>query len=139
MFVVLGAVVLGALAADRARQRLVLPRDARAGAWSGPSARSRPGRCTSAGRSHGRGSRARGRCWCRVVYGALLAGVFVVGGAGRARDAVRSTHQVHHVLDHADQGSVPLLAVITAVNGVAEELFFRGALYAATTALPGGR
>jgi hypothetical protein len=44
--------------------------------------------------------------------------------------------QVRHVLDHADQGSVPLLVVITAVNGVAEELFFRGALYAATTRYP---
>ena len=44
--------------------------------------------------------------------------------------------QVRHVLDHADQGSVPLLVVITALNGVAEELFFRGALYAATTRYP---
>jgi hypothetical protein len=35
------------------------------------------------------------------------------------------------VLDHADQGFLPLLVVVTAVNGVAEELFFRGALYAA--------
>ena len=32
---------------------------------------------------------------------------------------------------------MPLLVLITALNGVAEELFFRGALYAATTALPG--
>ena len=30
------------------------------------------------------------------------------------------------MLDHADQGSLPLLVLITAVNGVAEELFFRG-------------
>ena len=40
------------------------------------------------------------------------------------------------MLDHADQGSVPLLALVTAVNGVAEELFFRGALYAATPRYP---
>jgi membrane protease YdiL (CAAX protease family) len=40
------------------------------------------------------------------------------------------------VLEHADQGSVPLLALITAVNGVAEELFFRGALYAAIPRYP---
>ncbi len=31
---------------------------------------------------------------------------------------------------------MPLLLVITAVNGVAEELFFRGAVYAAITRYP---
>jgi hypothetical protein len=45
-------------------------------------------------------------------------------------------HQVRHVLDHADRGSVPLLVLVTAVNGIAEELFFRGALYAATPRYP---
>ena len=35
------------------------------------------------------------------------------------------------MLEYADQGSLPLLAVITLVNGIAEELFFRGAMYAA--------
>ena len=40
------------------------------------------------------------------------------------------------IIDYADQGSLPLLAVITAVNGVAEELFFRGAAYAAITRHP---
>ena len=44
--------------------------------------------------------------------------------------------QVVHVLDFADQGSLPLLALITLVNGIAEELFFRGAVYAATTRHP---
>ena len=34
--------------------------------------------------------------------------------------------QVVSVVDYADQGSMPILAVITAVNGIAEELFFRG-------------
>jgi uncharacterized protein len=40
------------------------------------------------------------------------------------------------VLDHAAEGSLPLLVVITAVNGIAEELFFRGAAYAAVTRYP---
>jgi membrane protease YdiL (CAAX protease family) len=44
--------------------------------------------------------------------------------------------QVVSVVDFADEGSVPLLVVITAVNGVAEELFFRGAAYAAITRRP---
>jgi membrane protease YdiL (CAAX protease family) len=39
------------------------------------------------------------------------------------------------VLDHARHGSLPLIAVVAVVNGLAEELFFRGALYAAV----GGR
>jgi membrane protease YdiL (CAAX protease family) len=44
--------------------------------------------------------------------------------------------QVVSVVDYADEGSLPLLVVITAVNGVAEELFFRGAAYAAITRRP---
>jgi membrane protease YdiL (CAAX protease family) len=70
-----------------------------------------------------------------LVYGALLAGLFVVGGLV-VRQVPWLDTQVRHVLDHADRGSLPLLVVITAVNGVAEELFFRGALYAATTRRP---
>ena len=38
---------------------------------------------------------------------------------------------VDDLLDHARQGSLALVLVITVVNGVAEEVFFRGALYAA--------
>ncbi len=70
-----------------------------------------------------------------AVYGALLAGLFVVG-ALVVREIPWLDSQVRHVLDHAQQGSVPLLVLITALNGVAEELFFRGALYAATTRYP---
>lgn len=70
-----------------------------------------------------------------VVYGVLLSAVFVLGGLV-VRQVPWLDTQVRHVLDHAQQGSVPLLVVITAVNGIAEELFFRGALYAATTRHP---
>lgn len=70
-----------------------------------------------------------------LVYGVLLSGVFVAG-ALVVRQVPWLDGQVQHVLDHADRGSVPLLVVVTAVNGVAEELFFRGALYAATPRLP---
>ncbi len=70
-----------------------------------------------------------------LLYAVLLAGVFVVGGLV-VRQIPALDAQVRHVLDHADEGSVPLLVVITALNGVAEELFFRGALYAATTRYP---
>ncbi len=36
-----------------------------------------------------------------------------------------------NVLAHARYGSLPLVAAITVVNGIAEETFFRGALFAA--------
>ncbi|MGC4109979.1 MAG: CPBP family intramembrane metalloprotease [Nocardioides sp.] len=68
-------------------------------------------------------------------YGVALAALFVVGGLV-VRQVPWLGDQVRHVLDHADSGSLPLLVVVTALNGVAEELFFRGALYAATTRYP---
>jgi membrane protease YdiL (CAAX protease family) len=65
-----------------------------------------------------------------LLLGLGLAGAFVVG-ALLVREIPFLDDQVSSVLDHADQGSWPLLVLITAVNGVAEELFFRGAAYAA--------
>lgn len=70
-----------------------------------------------------------------VVLGLLLAGVFVVG-ALVVREIPWLDRQVRSVLDFADQGSLPLLVLITAVNGVAEEVFFRGAAYAAVPRHP---
>jgi membrane protease YdiL (CAAX protease family) len=70
-----------------------------------------------------------------ILLGLALAAVFVAGGLV-VREIAWLDHQVRSVLDFADQGSVPLLVVITAINGVAEELFFRGAAYAATPRHP---
>jgi membrane protease YdiL (CAAX protease family) len=70
-----------------------------------------------------------------ILLGLALAGLFVVG-ALVVRQVPFLEDQVRHVLDHADQGSLPLLVVITAVNGIAEELFFRGAAYAAIPSHP---
>ena len=70
-----------------------------------------------------------------ILIGLALAGVFVVGGLV-VRQLPTLERQVSSVLDFADQGSVPILVVVTAVNGVAEELFFRGAAYAAITRDP---
>ena len=73
-----------------------------------------------------------------IVIGLGLAAVFVAG-AFLVRTVVALdglVGQVVTIIDYADQGSLPLLAVITAVNGVAEELFFRGAAYAAITRHP---
>ncbi len=70
-----------------------------------------------------------------LLLGAALALVFVAGGLVVAQIPWLSD-QVATVISYADAGSLPILIVITAVNGVAEELFFRGALYAAITKYP---
>ncbi|SFH97467.1 type II CAAX endopeptidase family protein [Nocardioides psychrotolerans] len=70
-----------------------------------------------------------------ILVGFGVAGIFVVGGL-IVRQIDFLERQVSSVLDFADQGSLPILVVITAVNGVAEELFFRGAAYAAITRHP---
>lgn len=70
-----------------------------------------------------------------VLLGALLAGVFVVG-ALVVREIDPLADQVRHVLGFATEGSLPVLALLTVVNGIAEELFFRGAVYAAITRGP---
>lgn len=64
-----------------------------------------------------------------VILGLALAAVFLIG-ALIVRQIPFLEGQVSSVLAHADQGSIPLLVLITIVNGVAEELFFRGAAYA---------
>ena len=70
-----------------------------------------------------------------ILLGLALAGFFVVGGL-MVRQVPPLEEQVRTVLDHADQGVTLVLVLITALNGVAEELFFRGAAYAATTRYP---
>ena len=64
-----------------------------------------------------------------LALGVLLLALFMAGAVVVAR--VPFLRQpVDQLLDHAQVGSLTLVAVITAVNGVAEELYFRGALYA---------
>jgi CAAX protease family protein len=65
-----------------------------------------------------------------LLIGALLAIVFVFG-AFVVREFPWLDAQVSKVLAHTGQGSALVLLVVTVVNGIAEELFFRGALYAA--------
>lgn len=65
-----------------------------------------------------------------VVLGVGLLAVFLAGSVIVARvPALREP--VQNLLDHARFGSLPLVALITAINGVAEELYFRGAAFAA--------
>ncbi len=64
------------------------------------------------------------------VIGLLLGGVFIVGGL-IAREFPALRDYAADVLEFATQGSLPLVVFITVINGLAEEIFFRGALYSA--------
>lgn len=70
-----------------------------------------------------------------LAIGAVLAGIFVVG-ALVVREIEPLAEQIRNVLGFASEGYLPVLVVVTAVNGIAEELFFRGAAYAAITRHP---
>jgi membrane protease YdiL (CAAX protease family) len=65
-----------------------------------------------------------------ILLGLLLVGVFVLGSLV-VREIDPLATYVSSVLEYADEGSLTLLAIITFFNGIAEELFFRGAMYAA--------
>ncbi|MGR7026544.1 CPBP family intramembrane glutamic endopeptidase [Geodermatophilus sp. URMC 62] len=65
-----------------------------------------------------------------VLTGAGAFGAFY-GAALVARRIPVFDRAITSVLRYAHQGSVPLVLTTTLANGVAEEVFFRGALYAA--------
>ncbi len=66
-----------------------------------------------------------------ILVGAALAAVFVAG-AFVVRLIPPLADQVRNVLEFAGEGSSALpLLIVTVLNGIAEELFFRGGLYAA--------
>jgi membrane protease YdiL (CAAX protease family) len=65
-----------------------------------------------------------------IVTGLVLGGVFVTGSLV-VREIPALRDQVNSVLAHARYGSLVPIAVVTLINGVAEEVFFRGALFAA--------
>jgi len=65
-----------------------------------------------------------------TVVGSALGGAFLVGGLV-AREIPGVREFVVRVLDFANHGPLALVVFITVINGIAEELFFRGALYTA--------
>lgn len=65
-----------------------------------------------------------------ILIGLALVAIFVLG-ALVVREIGPLADYVSSVLAYADEGSLTVLAVITFFNGIAEELFFRGAMYAA--------
>lgn len=83
------------------------------------------------GRAHTRAGTAYARGVVQsLVLGLALLAIFLAGALLVAQvPALRGP--VDDLLDHARSGSLALVLLITVVNGVAEEIFFRGALYAA--------
>ncbi|HEY6646616.1 MAG TPA: type II CAAX endopeptidase family protein [Mycobacterium sp.] len=65
-----------------------------------------------------------------TVVGLVLGGAFVVGGLV-AREIPDVREFVTRVLDFVNHGPLAVVVFITVINGLAEELFFRGALYTA--------
>ncbi|MDN5631101.1 CPBP family intramembrane glutamic endopeptidase [Kocuria sp.] len=70
-----------------------------------------------------------------VLGGLGLAALFVAGGF-MVRFLPPLAGPVHELLDHARVGGLAMVALTTAVNGVAEEAYYRGALW---RVLPRGR
>jgi hypothetical protein len=69
-----------------------------------------------------------------ILIGGALAVVFIGGAYLITAVPVLDQHLtpfIQTVLEHARQGNGFILFLVTVVNGIAEELFFRGAMYAA--------
>lgn len=99
-----------------------------AGVWAGGAFLSGP---LHLGQGHTRtGERLARPVVQSLALGTLLLGVFLLGAVGVARIPFLA-EPVTRLLDYASVGSLTAVIVITAVNGLAEELFFRGALFAA--------
>jgi membrane protease YdiL (CAAX protease family) len=65
-----------------------------------------------------------------IATGVVAAGVFLAG-ALLVREIPPLRDYVETVLAHARRGAIVPITVVTVVNGAAEEIFFRGALFAA--------
>ncbi|GAA4411421.1 CPBP family intramembrane metalloprotease [Fodinibacter luteus] len=98
-----------------------------AGVWAGGAFLSGP---LHLGRAHTRDGSGSSRAVVQsLALGTMLLALFMAGAVIVARIPVLR-EPVQELLDHARVGSLALVTVITVVNGVAEELYFRGALYA---------
>lgn len=82
------------------------------------------------GRAHRRRGGEPGRAVVQsLALGTALLCLFLAGAVLVARIPVLRD-PVQQLLDYAEAGSLGVVTVITVVNGIAEELYFRGALYA---------
>lgn len=125
---VLGAGVLGAsLSARPNSPRFYLLTLGAAGTWLAGGFASGP---LHLGWIEGRDRRLRRPLVTPVVTG-VGAFAFFYGCALVARRVPVLNGAISRVLDFAEQGNAPLVLLTTYANGVGEEVFFRGALFAA--------
>jgi membrane protease YdiL (CAAX protease family) len=83
------------------------------------------------GRAHTRDGGPPARPWVQsLALGFMLLALFLAGATVVAQVPVLR-EPVQELLDHARFGSFAVVAVVTALNGISEELYFRGALHAA--------
>ena len=85
------------------------------------------------GRMFGPGERLRRPVLTPVVSGVGAFGAFYAAALVARRIPVLE-RAIGSVLRYADQGTTPLVLTTTLANGVAEEVFFRGSVYAAAGA-----
>ena len=126
---VCGAVLLGvSLSLDPGDSRFYLATTALAGVWTVGSFASGP---LHLGWARTRSGDRRARPVVQPIALGLLAVAVFCPGAILVVQVPVLRDSVDAVLDHARFASLPVVAGITLINGLAEELFFRGALYAA--------
>jgi membrane protease YdiL (CAAX protease family) len=70
-----------------------------------------------------------------ILVGLAAVAVFTAGAPLVAQVPVLQS-SLDEVLDHARLGSLPVLVLLTVATGVAEEMFFRGALFVAVPSRP---
>lgn len=99
-----------------------------AGTWAGGALGAGPIPWRGDGRGNGPLSAARALIIVPVVTGAATFTVFY-GAARVARRHRTLRRAIASVLRYAEAGSTPLVVLIASGSGVAEELFFRGALW----------
>lgn len=125
---VVGAVLLGvALRIPAGDPRFYLATFALAAVWVVGAFASGP---LHVGFAHTRGGGVARPIVQSLALGAMLLAVFLAGGAVVAHIPFLR-EPVEELLDYAREGSLVVVAIITLLNGIAEELYFRGALYAA--------
>ena len=126
----LGAAALlrSSFAAPAGSARFYLLTASLAGTWAGGALGAGPIPWRGEGWRARPASAARALIVVPVVTGAVTFAVFY--GAARAARRHRALRgAIASVLRYADAGSAPLVMLIAAGSGVAEELFFRGALW----------
>jgi uncharacterized protein YbjT (DUF2867 family)/membrane protease YdiL (CAAX protease family) len=130
---VAGAALLGvSLNSKPGSQRFYWLTGALAATWTAGALASGP---LHMGWIKGRDETLRRPVFTPIATGLGAFGAFY-GAALVAREIPVLNSAIGNVLRYADQGSLPLVAATTAVNGLAEELFFRGAFYTAAPQSP---